>query len=553
MPLTAIHVGLSELFPGKSADFASFCSLVRTLSRTETSLWCAHLGLILSNPHHHDERDKQQYGIAKFFPADAIARLNQFVRQHRSARVFFREQLLELIRWTSLLAEDHPNDGTTYDDPETAYRFGQAALMASDLRGRRIFPEGIPLTNDRHLDRRRAMPSLREAVVTTAPDIVRALVRGDAFYRGAFQSGYAGTEAEFLAATGLTLDHYMACVRTILVHFAHLKPEEVNARMGGAINIASARQWIPAAMQVPFDRYMELESQTPDQLRAALWGERKAGDVSEAEPFDDRPFRERPLLRTPNGAVAIIMDHAFYAETASVGPLFALVQALDRRGEGGLINEVFGAFGNAFERYINDLLRSMYPASPLLPARLVCNPRAAIAAGGDVEIADACLNDVREAVLFESKGVFVPDEAAHDSETYLVALRKKFGEHEGRKRGAAQLGRWLGDIATGAAKPLGQDWSQVHIVYPVLVVYDVRLDRPGHAEFLGEEFAKALAPDEPLRNGYARKGRLHVAPLILMTISDLEALESSVSLFSLTEFLRAYAQSGARRHPRQRS
>jgi hypothetical protein len=544
MPVPVPFVPMSEIFPKQGDDFASFCSLVRTLSRTDTLLWCARLSLILSNPHDENERGKQQYAVAHFFDSEAIGRLNRFLQKHPNARVFFREQLLELIRWTSLLAGDLPGDGDTYENPDMRRRFAMAVLMAGDLWGRRVYRDGLPLTDDRLVDRRRAIVALRDGVVMTAPDIMRVLVRSDAFYRGAFQSGYAEAEAEFLAATRLTMDEYMTCVRNLLIHYAHISPEVVTRAKWGGIQIGPFREAMPASMQQAFDRYLELESQTADELRAGLWGDRRASDVSESEPFDARPLRERPILRTADGRGAIILDHVFYADKASVGPLFALVKALDESGKSGRINEVFEAFGHAFERYINELLRSMYPSSPILPARLICNPHGTMSGGGEVEIADACLNDLREAVLFESKGVFVPDNATQETETYLVALRKKYGAHGGRQRGAAQLGRWLNGLATGTVAPVGQDWTQVQLVYPVLVVHDARMDRPGHAEFLDEEFAKALGPDATMASGYMRKGRFTVAPMTTMTIADLELLESSVDHVRLTDLLRDYAQSG---------
>ena len=375
MPVPVPFVPMPEIFPDQGDDFASFCSLVQTLSRTDTIFWCSRLSLILSNPHVETEVGKQQYAVAHFFDAEAFGRLDRFLRKHPSARVFFREQMLELVRWTCLLAGDLPGDGTTYENPEMRRRFATAALMAGDLWGRRVYLDGLPLTDDRLVDRRRAIVALRDGVVMTAPDIMRVLMRGDAFYRGAFQSAYAKAEAEFLASTGLTLDQHMTCVRNMLIHYGYISPEDPSKGKFGGFRISELRDTIPPAMQGPFDCFVRLESQTADELRAGLWGDRPAGDVRETDPFDTRPLRERPILRTADGR-AIILDHIFFTDKASVGPLFAIVKTLDERGQYGRINEVFRAFGNAFEGYINELLRSMYPSSPLLLGRLLCNPRA---------------------------------------------------------------------------------------------------------------------------------------------------------------------------------
>jgi hypothetical protein len=212
VPVPSVYVPLSVAFPGVADDFGSFRSLVQSLSRTDTIFWCARLNLILSNPHNRDERGKQQYAVGQLFDAREIELLNRFMAAHPSARVLFREQLLELLRWTCLFSSDQPDDGKTFVDPDVRRRFAQAALMASDLWGGRVYRAGLPLSGDPLGDRRRNMPVLRAGVSARAPDATRVLVRGDAFYQGAFQEGYSEADAEFLKAVGLTMDEYMACL-----------------------------------------------------------------------------------------------------------------------------------------------------------------------------------------------------------------------------------------------------------------------------------------------------------------------------------------------------
>jgi hypothetical protein len=131
------YVPFSAIFPGERSDFASFCAMVRSLSRTDAIFWCARLNLIVSNPQNTDEGSKQRYCIEHFCDAREIERGTQFAKEHPGARPFFREQLLELMRWACLLADDLPEDGQTFEDPEMRRRFLKAALMAADLRGGR--------------------------------------------------------------------------------------------------------------------------------------------------------------------------------------------------------------------------------------------------------------------------------------------------------------------------------------------------------------------------------------------------------------------------------
>lgn len=537
----ASYVPLSAIFPGEPSDFDSFRALLRTLSRTDTIFWCARLNLIVSNPQNTDEGSKQRYCIEHFCDAQEIERGKQFEKEHPGARPFFREQLLELMRWACLLADDLPNDGNSFQDPEMRRRFLKAALMASELRGDRVFAGGLPMSGDLRADRLRSIVSLRDAVCERSADIMQVLVRGDAIYRNTFPTRYPDAEAQFLHATGITLKQYLDCVGTVDVFFGSIHPQAVTPENWGGIRIGPVREQIPEGMREPFDRYVALESQTADELRAAVWSDRRPDGVDGTEPFDSRALRERPLLRTPDGR-ALILDLAFFAEKAAVGPRFTLASWLTRRGETKQAERVSQAFGDAFEDYVTGILRAMYPESPLLSSRLICDARGRLKDGSDAQIADACLNDVRRAVTFECKGGFIPEGVTRDAETYQRSMREKYGG----KKGVGQLGRWIKDIATGTVTPIGQDWSRVEQVYPVLIAYDDRIDRPGHAELLAEEFAKTLEPDQVLPGATMRKGRFTVAPPTVMPLDILEMLESSVRNFGLADLLQDYADARQR-------
>ena len=538
MPIPMAYVPVSAVFPDATPDFASFCATVRSLSRTETISWCAHLNLIVANPQNHDEKGKQQYGVTNCFDEREIGRLNAFVREHPDSAVFFREQLLELVRWSCLLGEDQRGDGQTFADPATRRRFAKAALMASDIWGGRVYRDGLPMTGNQAEDLRQAMPALRRGVLTGAPDLLRVLARGKSIYED-FEREYLTADAEFHAATGLSVIQYLVLLWGISIQHANVVPENVR-QTSGRFSIAAVRQGLPEPMKEPFDRYIERESQTISELREALSKTRVDGEAKAEDPFDEKPLRDRPILRIADGS-GIILDQVFYADRASVGPLFILAEVL---GKHSRVNTLFGAFGGAFERYVNGLLRSMYPSRPPLVDRLTVNPLGRTT-DGEHEIADASLHEVTDVVLFEIKGVFLREEQTRRLETYEPELAKKYGASHGTKKdramkGAAQLGHWIGGIALGTVVPLGPTWDRVRCVYPVLVPYDVTVDRPGHAQFFEEEFRRALEPDEVMRNGYMKKGALSVAPLTVMTIDDLEHLESSVENFALIDLLKDY-------------
>jgi hypothetical protein len=72
-----------------------------------------------------------------------------------------------------------------------------------------------------------------------------------------------------------------------------------------------------------FAQFLKLESQSPAELRAALWPgiTRHAPSSGTTPPYDYRPLRERPILRSADGRM-ILIDPVFAAEKCAIGPLF---------------------------------------------------------------------------------------------------------------------------------------------------------------------------------------------------------------------------------------
>lgn len=551
MTKVGVFVPVSAVFPEMTDEFTGFCSLVRSLSRTDALFWCARLNSLIANPN-VKHRDAQQHAMSTFFSSDQIERVNRFAAEHGGAddvTVFSRGQLLELMRWICLLSEDRPNDGVTFEDPQARLNFVKALLIASDLWARRVYRDRLVITGDRKADRQRAIASVRQAIAVNMPtiDLSAIFARGPAIYGEAFRRAYPSAEAEFEQSSGLTLKQYFACVAAIVIHYtgAMGKSPHTNPAIFSPENIGVN---IAPGMVPIIRRYLSLDSQTAEELRVALWKNRTdATGLTGAEDYNYRPFRDRPILRAADGR-SIVLDPVFYSEKSSVGPLFAIVNALGKRKRA---NTVFGAFGDGFEAYALDLLKAMYPSRHPLLDRLSCNPQGVDAKGNQIELTDACLNDVTTVVIFEAKALFMPEDAVLDTidGQYLDELRKRYaamGRTDGeRDKGVGQLARSIRRIALGEIRPLHLDLSQAQVIYPVLVAFDVALNGPGHAEFMADELVRGIEPDETRHNGYVRKGRFLIAPLTLMTIDDLETLESSVRNFRLIDMLQDYANAAS--------
>jgi len=104
------------------------------------------------------------------------------------------------------------------------------------------------------------------------------------------------------------------------------------------------------------------------------------------------------------------------------------------------------------------------------------------------------------------------------------------------------LGSWH-----GTSKLAKEEWRAeaeapigVEHAFPVVVLYDDRLDAPPHPRFLAMEFARCLSGNETLE--HVRVGKWIIAPLTVMTVDNLEILEGSVGKFGLCELLKDYSR-----------
>ena len=296
-----------------------------------------------------------------------------------------------------------------------------------------------------------------------------------------------------------------------------------------------------------FQKYLGLESQSIDELQDALWGQSSVGETFDQDipSYDYRPLREKPILCAQDGR-AIILDPVFYSEKAFVGPLFLLT----RGKSDDKANEIFGAFGNAFEGYACDILKRMFPdISGVVTKRLSCNIRGTDQQGNEIEI-DACLNDITEIVLFEMKAVWIREDGilTENHERYLQHLRKKYSVTRGtsrdrKRKGIGQLARVIKALASKEWLGQNPEFSQVRLIYPVLVVHDPLLAAPVYGSFFSSEFKTLLSPDAEFPSGELRKEYVRIAPLIVMTIRVLEDLETSIEHFGFRDLLADYSRS----------
>ncbi|MCP4372605.1 MAG: hypothetical protein GY797_31530 [Deltaproteobacteria bacterium] len=529
-----VFLPVSEIFPQLESNLETFVSSLRELSRTDSLFWCARLNLVVCQSD-VEHLTKQQFGLNQFLTKDEIEKINDFARSDnkdaQSIVVFFRGQLLELVRWITLSSNNHPDDGLTFENPKIRRKFAQAALIASDIWSNRVFENRFSLNGGVTIARERSLGAIRKSLegTQTVPDLSKSLGRGWILFKDYFPNNYKDFEDEFRHLTQLSIEEYYICLTSIMVNF-------MNPIIGaGIFNANELGEGTP--FKDVLQRYIHLESQTADELKDALWGEyRYEEDGLNIPNYNYLPLREKPILRSSDGR-AIILDPIFYSEKASVGPLFFLPS--------GKRQKAFTDFGKAFESYTCDMLKRMFPdLSVATNKRLSCNIEGTDIDGNKLEI-DACLNDITEVVLFEIKTGFIREDKilADDYEDYLKHLSEKYvWSHREKGVGVGQLARTISILASKKWLGPNQEFNKVQLVYPVLLVQDSLFAAPVYGNFFAQEFKKLLAPDTELQSGILIKGQLQIAPLIIMTIDDLENLETSIQHFGFRDLLADYLQ-----------
>lgn len=510
-----IFVPPEIVFPGITVDERTLVQLLSTLNRNETVIACSRANAAVSGYAGPDHKQQQERMINDLLPRGSADRINAFINEHQlryAPPIFFRGQLLELMRWTVKHAARRAPDPNFYEDVANREKFAQAALIAGMLWSKRIYAKRLQSSGDPDYDRLRALGPFRKGVEESshAPNQAQTLGRGWLLFTKHMPRRYRDFAARFQEATGLSVEQYIIITAGLTVF---TKADADPLAMFSAANMAGESTY-----QELVPRYLALESQDADTLARGLWGPTFASRGY-------RALRERPLLAGLDDRM-VIADPIFLSEKISIGPLFHVIGSLTSKKA----NEVFGAFGLAFEDYAGDILDRMYPTRPGLVPRLSRNVEI-----DDLEI-DAVLDGTADAAFFEMKAAWLREDAILDDSPArlmdnLMSLYGISGRRGERPKGVAQLARIINALFSRPNAPWAQRFAHANVIYPVLLVHDTNLSTPAPGHRLNIEFQKLL--NEP------PKGK-RVAPLIVMTIDDLEKLESSVANFSLRDLIAAY-------------
>lgn len=507
------------------SDERALVQILETISRDDALFYCARLNVLITGHSALTPIERQKKAVKWLCNDDEIRKLNSYAQNRDTPNgltVFFRGQLLELMRWVLLHGKNKDDDGSSFQDPYARRRFFQAALIASKLWSDRLYGNRFTLEGEPDVIRQRALGAFRKGNEESgqAPHLALVVGRGWTLFSKYMPAQIHKFDKIFLSATGLSIEEYYACAVGLVTY---VLPEAQGSQIFNSRSVGAK-----TAENKKIQTFLELESQSPENL--ALYLQKTFSSSGY------RAIRERPIL-TVSDDRSIMLDPKYYGEKLSIGPLFHLLQ------HGSIPpNELFGAFGKAFESYAADALRRMYPTGAgILINRLNTNVIRPGPNGPQFEV-DALLNDVTDLVVFEMKAAWLREDKmlSEDYADFVSNLRQKYGampanslDSKERPKGIAQLARIIRAVAKREWLGERGELSTVEVIYPVLVVHDDELSAPGFGSFLNEEFKKLLEPIEL---------SLRVHPLTVMTISDLEILETSVNEFGLRELLAAYTQ-----------
>ena len=242
------------------------------------------------------------------------SRINAFIRGRRatsSPSVFFRGQLLELIRWVAKYCPSQPPNPAFFSSAEHRDRFAKAAFICADLWSTRLYGGRLTPSADSNVDRLRALGPFRKGIeeLGHAPNQAQTFGRGWSLFRDYFSRRYPEFGDRFSASTGFAVNDYL-----VLTAFLSLKIR-CDANEPAIFEIATVID--SQVFQDRAEAYLALNAQSADLLAACLWGE-------QFEMHGYRAVREQPILRGQDGRMAIL-DPIFFAEKISIGPLFHLL------------------------------------------------------------------------------------------------------------------------------------------------------------------------------------------------------------------------------------
>lgn len=521
------YVELEDLFPGRECSIAYLSECLGALPLDLVLEMCARANQIASGPSDLSLLDRQRKLASGILSQEALGNLKSATLRGepeapKKAILFFRTQLLELVRWALLLC-DAPPLGRPWNQDEKDL-FIQAALICSSLTESTMRSVLADAGVDDLVDF--AMVFFRGALSASLSgvDAWRVVGRGCELFLKYLPKHYPEFESDFEHATALSVMEYLTAAGTLVA--LHLQSEDEGI-LSDAVTLGRGTDY-----ERQYAAYQSLQICTADELRTQLWPQRiLPSGTDDIQPLNLRPFREKPIIALQDGRGAIF-DPILLADSVSIGPLF---RVLGNREP----NEVFGKFGDAFEEYAGDVLSRVFPSGERLHQCFHRDVPYKDVDGRDAQL-DVCLDYVNQLVLIEAKGIFLPDKYVIecDEAAYKNALANRYLLGD-RPVGVGQLARVIRALSQHTWSGPSPN-SEVQLIYPVLLVHDRLLQDPLSTKHLAGLLISELGATRVRGSWQWEYNGIRFAPLTISTIDDLENLEHSHGI-DILSLLRSYS------------
>ena len=547
----------SVLEPHFRSDAAQLARNLTRLSRTEALVLCAKLNLLTSDGA-SQKAVTGHVAALKLLQADGVlpakwyenlrVYLDGKAAKHEPAYVVNRPALLELMRWIATCCTENKS-ASDLRLPHVGKAFVSSLLMCSEFYGAREIAPTLEESGAIE-DRRFAfLPGLRRAATWAGAfvDPLVALGRAQLILVDEYFAKHKEYQKVFEDTVGISIDDYMTCATGIVLGgFINDKQKVQLQTLAGCFELGVNTVFSKTAnMQPKFETYLSRVAQTADELCTALGGTQ---NVDPSNPFDFRPFRNKPVLRFYNEA--IVLDQRLFVESYSAGPIFVLTRALKSE-------EPLKKYGVACQDYAFRLLTRTdgRHKDKNKALHLINEPT-----GDKRPINDIALASPGGVILFEAKGAWLNDDVLYqtDPDAFWSEVLKKYGvsidtkTKEEKRKGIAQLADVIEGLASGGLKGVASaDFiNQGTTFIPALVMQDSLMTEGSlFPHQLAIDFNKLMGQSAQLPTaGHFQFGRFTVHTLVPLTLHDLEALETvdpTVSIFNLfVEYSREVPERG---------
>ncbi len=537
---------LSILSKENPLDISRFKLLVGRLPTDQTLFQCAKINVMLSYASLEHQQGMQKVAIDylrdhNWLDQRDIDRIMSYLRKRNEQlddNLFFtRTQCLELMRWLSVWGND--SGWLRNNDIQQKQAFARAMLQSFEIwkeRTQRQLPSVI-LSNDVTREQRfESLRFMREAEQWKLSNL------HPAFHfcrtKRLFLDEFFGRNTELQLAVEnklqMTLEDYVACIICVSNNIGQWFKKMDN-------KILSSFEFDPSTfcsnaphMEAIFDRFVQLEGQTSEQLRLNY-------SRSSAEPLSltvTRPFREQPILLSKDRRAATIIDVSFFFERASSGLLFLAA------GVAG--TTAMEKFGDAFEKYICDRLDDFVRIKRSEGVALTGIARVFTNETGQEEFADYALILGRTIILFEIKGSLLREDnvSQQNATDYWMEVKKKYVMSDrGRRKGVEQLAHSIRTWTEGTVSPcLPVRIEEIDTIIPVLLTFDRYMSATWHSEFLAEEFQNRLLGYTGEVQSNFEMNDCQILNLCLITIDEFDELEARQVGGTLDKLLQTYSE-----------